>query len=196
MRKYRWLIAAAALILLIVITHGIWLSALGRYLIDSVPPARADAILVLGGDFKGHRILSAAELVRRGYAPRVIVSGPAGFYGGHECDYAIQYAVQEGYPESYFVPAPNSATSTEQEARDMLPELRRLGVRRLDIVTDNFHTRRAGRVYRLQAPDLEIHAVAATDDNSFQPDNWWRHREARKTFLMEWTKTIANWLGI
>ena len=34
---------------------------------------------------------------------------------------------------------------------------------RIDIVTSDYHTRRAGNIYRAQAPGLEIHMVAAPD---------------------------------
>ena len=68
------------------------------------------------------------------------------------------------YPESYFVAFPNEARSTAAEAdRRDLAELRKLHAHRIDIVTSNFHTRRAGNIYRAQAPDLEIHVVAAPD---------------------------------
>jgi hypothetical protein len=41
-------------------------------------------------------------------------------------------------------------------------------------------------------PDLEIFMVASPDE-FFTPDRWWRNREARKVFLLEWTKTITEW---
>ena len=187
------LIVTAILVLSLAGTYRLWLVALGGYLVQAQAPAPADVIVVLAGDYVGNRILTAADLVRKGVAPKALISGPADFYGLHESDLAITFAVRQGYPETYFVPLPNDSKSTVEEARAVIPELRRLGVHRIDIVTSNFHTARAGRIYRSQAPDLEFHMVAAPDPY-YSPDGWWKNREGRKAFLMEWMKTVATWL--
>jgi uncharacterized SAM-binding protein YcdF (DUF218 family) len=171
------------------------LTALGSYLIRADPPQKADAALVLAGDSWGYRILTGAQLVRDGYVPTELVSGPDGAYGMHETALAIPYAVNHGYPQSYFVPLDHEARSTQTEAAAVLPEIRRLGIHRLLLVTSNFHTRRAGKIFRDAAPDLTILVVAAPDKN-FTPGAWWHDREAQKTFVAEWEKTIANWFGI
>ena len=113
----------------------------------------------------------------------------------HESDLAIQFAVRHGYPESYFVAVPNQARSTVAEADVMIAELRRLHAHRIDIVTSNYHTRRAGAIYRSKAPDLEFHVVSAPD-RDFTPDGWWKTRDGRKVFAIEWMKTVATWLGM
>jgi uncharacterized SAM-binding protein YcdF (DUF218 family) len=152
-------------------------------------------IVVLAGDFSGNRILTAADLVRRGFAPKALVSGTSGEYGLHETDLAIPFAVRHGYPESYFVPFPNDGHSTREEASDVLAALHQRNVHRIDIVTSDYHTRRAGNIYRALAPGLEIHLVAAPDVY-FSADGWWKNREGRKTFLQEWLKTVATWFGM
>lgn len=158
-------------------------------------PVPADMIVVLAGDFSGNRILTAADMVRRGIAPQVLVSGPSGAYGMHESDLAIAFATRHGYPASYFVAFPNDDRSTREEAADVVGALEKRHVRRVDIVTSNYHTRRAGNIYRAQAPGLEIHMVASPDV-FFTPDGWWHNREGRKTFLLEWTKTVTSWFGL
>src|SRR5262249_34737914 len=85
------------------IFHTCWLTALGSFLVIDQPPEKADAILVLAGDFTGNRILTAAKLVRAGYAPKAVVSGPDGIFGMSECDLSIPFAVKAGFPESYFI---------------------------------------------------------------------------------------------
>jgi uncharacterized SAM-binding protein YcdF (DUF218 family) len=159
------------------------------------PPARADLIVVLAGDFSGNRILTAGDLVRRGFAPQALISGPSGAYGMHESDLAIAFAVRHGYPASYFVALPNDSRSTRDEATDVLAALKQRHAHSVDIVTSNYHTRRAGNIYRAQASGLEIHIVAAPD-LYFTPDGWWKNRDGRKTFLLEWMKTVATWFGM
>lgn len=188
----------AALVLLAVLvaaTSHFWLAALGRYLVRAEPPVPADMIVVLAGDFSGNRILKAADVARQGFAPHVLVSGTSGEYGLHETDLAIPFAVRHGYPQSYFIALPNDARSTKDEATEVLAALAKRNVHRIDIVTSDYHTRRAGNIYRAQAPGLEIHMVAAPD-LYFTADGWWHNREGRKTFLFEWMKTVATWFGM
>jgi hypothetical protein len=36
----------------------------------------------------------------------------------------------------------------------------------------------------------------AAPDQYFSPDGWWKSREGRKIFLVEWEKTFATWVGL
>ena len=193
--RFRWLLLGAVVAVLLLVTRVYWLSALGGYLIHDQVPAPADMVVVLAGDYFGNRILTAAELVRRGLAPKALISGPGDVYGQYESDLAIAFAVRHGFPESYFVAFPNDARSTAAEADAVIPELRKLHAHRIEIVTSNFHTRRAGNIYRARADDLDFHMIGAPD-TYFSRDGWWKNREGRKTLLTEWEKTVATWFGI
>jgi uncharacterized SAM-binding protein YcdF (DUF218 family) len=184
-----------ALPILFAATSPFWLPRVGTSLEDSGQPRKADIAVVLGGDFFGNRILKAAELAREGYVPKVLVSGPSGQYSFHESDLAIPFAVKHGFPESLFVPAPNDTRSTRDEAVSLVPLLRRMGVHSFLLVTSDFHTRRAARLFRSAAPEMRVFAVAAPDAE-FQLESWWKAREGRKSVFLEWTKTFATWLGM
>jgi uncharacterized SAM-binding protein YcdF (DUF218 family) len=183
--------ALAAAALLIILFHTPVLTAMGRFLVKAGPPEQADIVVVLAGDGFGRRILKAAELVQQGWAPKILVDGPSGNYG-YECDLAIPFAVKAGYPESYFIHFEIPAHSTKEEAEAVTAKLHSMGVKRVLLVTSNYHTRRSGKIFHRAAPDVEFFVVAAPDEN-FKPESWWRNREASKTFLLEWTKTIAEW---
>ncbi len=189
------LLTALACLLLAAVFHTAILAALGGYLVSAGPPSQADIAVVLAGDSSGNRIVKAGDLVRAGYAPRALVSGPYGYYGFHESDLAIPFAEKAGYPASYFLALPNDSHSTKEEAEVVLQELRREGVHSFLLVTSDFHTRRAGRIYRALAPDLRCIVVAAPD-KYFSADGWWKNREGRKTFAIEWMKTVAEWFGL
>jgi uncharacterized SAM-binding protein YcdF (DUF218 family) len=195
LRRYRWLLAVALAVVLVLVTYPIWLTVLAGYLVRSDKPAPADMIVVLAGDFTGSRIFTAGGLVRQGFAAKALISGPSGIYGLYESDLAIALAVHNGYPASYFVAFPNDSKSTASETEALVSQLRKLSVHKIDLVTSNFHTRRAGRMFRNQAPDIEVHVVAAPD-RYFTTNGWWKEREGRKTFLIEWMKTVGSWLGL
>lgn len=188
-------LALVVLLLAAILFRAPILTSLGRYLDESGPPQKADAVFVLAGDSYGQRILKGAELVRQGWAPEVIVSGPGGSYGFYECDLAIPFAVHAGYPQSYFIRFPHDAHSTEEEAEAAAAEFKALNVHRVILVTSVYHTRRAGNDFRSAAPGVDFFVVSAPDKD-FTPNGWWHSREGRKTFLLEWTKTAATWLHL
>lgn len=195
-RAFRILaLVVIAIVFLGFVFHNAVLAALGSYLVRAEAPQKADIALVLAGDSAGNRILTAAQLVRRGYVTRVLVSGPSGVYGFHECDLAIPFAVKAGYPESYFVHFENDARSTQQEARDAIERLHQMGAHKILLVTSDYHTRRAGGIYRSAAPDLQFIVIAAPD-KEFSPDGWWHTRDGKKTAFNEWVKTVTEPFGI
>ena len=185
----------AVLVLLLLLTHNIWLGWMGEWLVRSETPSHADVIVVLAGDPSGHRILRAAQLVKQGYSSTVLVSGPGGAYDLHECDLAIPFVVRRGYPASWFLPVPHSAHSTEEEGKALLLVLQKLRAHTVLVVTSDYHTRRAWRTLRAQWPGVDVHMIAC-DDEFFSPSGWWHTREGRKTFLLEWTKTFAATVGM
>jgi len=184
-----------AVIVLIAMTHSLWMTWMGAFLVNDEKPFRADLVVVLAGDPYGRRILKGAELVKNGLAPVVLVSGAPGFYDLHESDLAIPFAIRRGYPAAWFIPFPHDGHSTDEEARLILPELRKRNVHRVLAVTSDYHTRRAIHTLRARWPDIEIRMVAASDE-FFSPQAWWHSREGRKTFFLEWTKTLASAVGM
>ena len=178
---------------LLLLFHNPLLAALGNFLVKAGPPQKADIIVVLAGDGFGHRILTGGDLIKQGYAQKALISGPDGNYGNYECDLAIPFAVKNGDPEAEFLHLESHARSTAEEAQVVVKKLREMGVKRVILVTSTYHTRRAGNIYRRAAPDLDFIVVAAPDE-FFTPDHWWHSREASKTFVLEWMKTVAEWV--
>jgi uncharacterized SAM-binding protein YcdF (DUF218 family) len=189
-------VTAVAFVIVVTSTHAIWLRWIGGALVTAGPPVKADAALVLAGDPRGNRIKTAAELVRLGYVPKVLVSGPSEWYGLNEADLAIRFATAHEYPREWFEPLIIQALSTDDEARALVSAVEKRGIRKLLIVTSDFHTRRAGRVYRRTIPSSIEFRMVAAPDKYFVPDGWWRNREGRKTVFFEVSKTIADWVGL
>ena len=196
--RARLLLTFSAILLLGFLTCAWWLPVAGFALVHDDGPAKADIAVVPAGDFWGHRILKAAELARDGYVPQVLVSGPSGFYGLHESDLAIPFAVRAGFPGESFVSFPNSARSTREEAVAILPELRRRNVKSFLLVTSDYHSGRARRTYlsveRSMGGGPPFRVVTAPDEY-FRAGSWWKAREARKTVFFEWSKTLGAAFG-
>jgi uncharacterized SAM-binding protein YcdF (DUF218 family) len=179
----------------VLLRHPI-LTALGRALVEDDGILKADCILVPGGDNFGSRIVRAARLARAGYAPYVLVDGPAGLMG-HESDATIRYATLQGFPAALFraVWLPQGLDSTGEEMKYLADGvLKQNNVKTVLLVTSNYHTRRAARFLRKEAPWLKVVAVPASDPY-FTPDAWWKTRNGKKTFFFEWAKTITELWG-
>ena len=171
----------------------------GKALIHDDGPGKADIAVVLAGDIYGQRIVKAGELVRSGFVPAVLVSGPGPLYGRYESDLAIAFAVRKGFSQGWFIALPNSALSTREEARVILPELRRRNIRSFLLVTSDYHSARAGRIFREASRGmgggLDMRIVAVPDE-FFRADTWWRSRQGQKSVFIEWSKTVATAIGM
>lgn len=193
---YGFLLVVFAGCLLFALNYKAALTAAGNCLVASSDPEPADAVVVLAGDYRGARILRAAELVHAGYAPMALVSGPMDIYGVNEADLAIQLAVRRGNPAEYFQPVYRAALSTLEEARGFAIELRQRNMRKVLLVTSNYHSRRAMSIFRsVIGPEVMIKSVPAPD-RYFRADTWWQNREGQKTLFYEYSKTVAGWLGM
>lgn len=189
----KWVVAAA-LMAVIWASRGWWLRGIGDFLVKSEEPQRADIVVVLAGDGYGHRLMKAVELVRRGYAPLVILDGPQVAYGHNEGEMAAGWAMKQGVPREILAPLPMRSRSTVAEVQALNVELERRGVKKALIVTSNFHTRRARAVFNHFGPRSIQYIVIASPDEDFDPADWWQSRDAKKTVLTEYAKLVNWWL--
>jgi len=184
-----------ALIVALYAFSGRILWAMGSVLVDAESPRKADVVLVLGGEWSGRRVLKGAELVREGFAPRLVISSGPLFYGRSESEMAAEFAVSQGFDRASMICVPWTNNSTNDEARTVSPMLRKMGVHSVLLVTNPSHTGRAARLFRRVAPDLEFHPVAAPDPK-WCGGRWWTQRECEKTWFYEAIKTVTNPFGI
>ena len=149
----------------------------------------ADLIVVLAGETE-HRPTRGLELLRSGYAPRMMLNVPAKaqMYQWRQLDLAEQYI--RGLPEAAAVEVcPVYGLSTKSETRDVQRCVGASSVRKILLVTSDYHTRRALSTFRAMLPGYQFEVAAAFDAGTFGTD-WWEHREWAKTFVGEWTKLL------
>lgn len=197
--KRHWLALIFVPVLLAGLSSPFWSPFLGTLLVRGNDPVKSDAVVVLAGDGWGLRVEKGGELVRDGWAPVAIVSGPIHYYGRAEAELAVDWAVKKGYPRKLFLPMPVPCSSTEDEAIGMAEAIRRQRpeVKRILLVTSNYHTARSNRIWQKVAGRyFEIHTVAAPDRDVVDPARWWANREGRKKIFFEWIKTLTGPLGV
>ncbi len=164
----------------------------GAYLIVD-RPEKSDVIVVLGGDHNDVRYWRGIELLRAGYAHRMIIDAGAErvfgrTYAAHAADFAARTSGELAPQISVCTIAYDS---TLLEADDVAGCLARLqppphsGL----IVTSDYHTRRALSIFGKRLPQYGWSVAAARDDYFFgQP--WWKKREWAKINLTEWQKLL------
>jgi uncharacterized SAM-binding protein YcdF (DUF218 family) len=160
----------------------------GRFLVVD-EPKRSDVILVLAGE-TDRRPARALELLRQGYAGRMVIDVPAAakIYQFTELQLAEKYV--ESLPEAATVTiCPIKGLSTREESRDAARCLELEGGNRILIVTSDFHTRRSLSIFRHEVRGKVFSVAAARDDAQFGT-RWWTHRQWAKTCMDEWLRLL------
>ena len=193
-RGRRLAFSLASLLALLILLLAWTLPSAGGFLVKVDPPAKAQLAVVLAGDYWGNRVVRGGELARDGLVEKVLVSGAAGFYGTQESELAVHYAVSKGFPEASFEALHMQYGSTQEEAHSIALELKRRGIKSVLVVTSDYHTRRAGLIWRQTAPWLDIRMIGAPD-RFFHRERWWNDRDSAKRVFDEGTKWIALTFG-
>jgi len=158
----------------------------GNFWVVDDGPAASDAIVILGDDnYAGDRATRAAEVLKAGWAPRIIASGR------YLRPYASIAQLEEhdlldrGVPASAIIPFAHRSNDTREEGQALAKFLSEHGWKRIIVVTSNYHTRRARYILERVLPRGTTLRVLPANDVNYDPDNWWRTRRGRKIFFHE-----------
>jgi uncharacterized SAM-binding protein YcdF (DUF218 family) len=117
-------------------------------------PIQADAVVVLQGSKT--RLPLGYRMMQEGYAPLMVISRGSG--------QKLEDRLCEG--ETRFEVVCFSASSTRGEARNVARLARERGLRRLDVVTSQFHVYRAQEIFE-RCYDGTLRMVGS-------PQQWWK----------------------
>jgi uncharacterized SAM-binding protein YcdF (DUF218 family) len=180
-----------ALLLLALLLHPLWLTAMGDFLVarDDLQPA--DCIVVLAGN-SPYRVQHAVELYKAGWAPKVVISNELVLSHGVEATWLQLRAaglVNLDLPDDAIVPLEQVAQSTYHEALESRDLMVDRGWRRAILVTDPFHMRRALWAFRgvWQAAGLTVLASPA-EESKYNLANWWRDPSKATRVIQEYVK--------
>jgi uncharacterized SAM-binding protein YcdF (DUF218 family) len=176
--------------LVIVLAAGViaFAANAGRILVVDAPQP-SDVMVVLAGE-TDRRPALALELMRRGYARRMLIDVPAKarVFDTTLLQLAERYVHE--LPESANVRiCPIEGLSTRDESRDLSKCLGNEDGSRILIVTSDYHTRRALSIFRHEIHGKLFSIAAAHDDSEFGI-RWWTNRQWAKTCLYEWLRLL------
>lgn len=172
-----------------------------RWLNNADAPQKADAIVVLAGDFT--RAFEAAQLYRDGYAPKVYLSAAVrdpslllldreGVAFPKIDEVTRQILLQKGVPAETIGWLAKDMVSTAPAANAARALVAR-GERRLLIIISPYHTRRTGIIFRNALPDADVRVVATRYEDF--PQQWWREQAAAKSVLLETARLAFYFAG-
>jgi hypothetical protein len=166
---------------------------------DSLPD-HIDAAVVLQGSVASQkvRVASAMALLQQGSAARVALSVPKESYWGEEVAPIARQYLEKNYGSELvsrvdFCETSADVNSTEQEAQALSGCIQEHGWKTIALVTSNYHSRRAGMIWRKTLPkrDPSIHLlVDGVADPEYQPRGWWCQRVYARTWVLESAKLV------
>lgn len=165
----------------------------GAWLVVDQPRA-SDVLVVLGGDRNDARYWQGVHLLQAGMARTMIYDVPNSTvaYGQPQVQLAQAFVARTaGTLRSRMQICPLWANSTADEAANLATCLEQTPgpVRRMLLVTSDYHSRRAFAIFRARLPQFQWSVAAAHDPYSFGV-KWWQRREWAKTCAGEWERLL------
>jgi len=180
---------ARLVIAVVVVTVALTFAAgAGRFLVIDAPE-KSDVILVLAGE-TDRRLERGLQLLDQGYGRTLVIDVPADarIYGFTAVDLARKYVDSLAQRQAVRICSIHGL-STKEESREAGQCLESKKAERVLLVTSDFHTRRARRIFRHEIKNKVFSVAAAYDTTQFGP-SWWKDRQWAKTCVDEWLRLV------
>ncbi len=172
---------------------------LGAILIVGDPLQKADvAVLLSGGDIG--RAKAAAKMYQDGLVHNVVVTETGELIEGSSTRYSALVRNQvaaNGVPMDSIWTTRGQATSTFQEAQDVLALLQLFDLKKVIVVTDPYHTLRTRLIFRdaFRGSDMKV-IVHPSGEHWYRSATWMFHREGWRITVREYIKLFAYLAGV
>ncbi|MCW3125339.1 MAG: hypothetical protein JWO03_997 [Bacteroidetes bacterium] len=172
------------------------LRSFSNFLMKQDDPEKADLMVVLSGN-AFDRGNEGARLYKEGYAKHIICPGGnlerAFLIMGdtvYESELLRKNILRNGVPDS-MVTVLRYGTSTIEEADTLIGYCREHKITKVLVVTNLFHTRRAGKVYKKRFAKEGIQVIMrGAHDSQFDENLWWQSEYGLIGLNNEYMKTL------
>jgi len=181
------------LLLVVAITHRLWLEAIAKFLIVEDQLSQADVIVILGGGGP-ERVRHGVKLYQSGYGTRIIATGMEQKLPGLTTTWpqlARQEAVSLGVPEDAII-LEERPTSTYEDAKYVKQDMLDGGLRSAIVVSSPPHMRRARMTFRKVFSDQKDISLqfSPAEDSDFQVHKWWTREKELISIVNEYCKLV------
>jgi uncharacterized SAM-binding protein YcdF (DUF218 family) len=199
----RWRVVTIVVSCLVMWSFIAWVGA--QLLIVKSETASADAIVVLGGSSTYlERADWAARLYQEGRAPVILLTNDGAVGGWNEAEqrnpYFYELAARElqrrGVPAAKILVVPKTVSSTYEESLELRDYALVHKLKRLQVVTSAYHSRRALWSFRRAFEGSEVEVGVDSPPPGWQtprPGSWWLHRRGWKFVAGEYVKMLYYW---
>jgi hypothetical protein len=208
-RTIRLRLGVTALLLLLFGAAALWtwrepvLTEVGGLLVEETPPAPSDLVAVFDNEVPA--AATAADLLAKGYAPRILLFKPPPGPDEKQLDrlriqvptrheLAILVMHRLGVASEAIVVEPIAELDTNVAIQATARYARMHDVTRVIVVTYRSHTRRTALLLRRTLGRSAVVIVRASPDDPFHPEGWWRDRRNSREFVMESIRWINSLL--
>jgi uncharacterized SAM-binding protein YcdF (DUF218 family) len=179
------------------------LTAVGQYLITGHPLAKADLVLVLGGQTL-LRVPEGARVYHEGLAPKILLTNEPRQRGAEDLvrvgirfpdsqEKALTILEALRVPRSAILTIQDRPRSTWEEMQAVARFLKSHPVQRLIIVTSKSHTTRAQKIFATGlGPGIHL-IMHPVPNDPFDPTRWWHDRMDAKDVLHEYQALADFW---
>jgi uncharacterized SAM-binding protein YcdF (DUF218 family) len=192
--KRKIFISLIILVILLLSQYKILLTGYANFFTIDDPTYGVNApILILAGG-AATRVPKALELYEKGYGNRLLLTTERSWNSKVAHLFSTNEQMAKRISQELNVQAElevvpslkGGATSTFDEAHDLLTFCSKEKIKHLIIVTDSFHTRRALYAFKkvFQGSDIKVEASAAPNE-IFNEENWWRSDRGISAYLLE-----------
>jgi len=177
----------------------------GNLLISEDTPQKAEAIVVLNGGVP-IRILEAIDLHKSGLGEYIIFCKVTESFEYKKLresniNYPVEHDINKQIAEEFEIPSSNiymvykKVSSTYGELESIKGFLIDNNIKKIIIVTSKFHTLRT-RMIANKVFNREINfMVIGTKYDGYNPNTWWKNRNATRYTVSEYLKIFAYYLG-
>ena len=202
MRRGLYLLIVIAVLLAVWSLIAPWLAT--RLIVER-PLEHADAIIVLSGSYVyRERTRKAAELYKRGVAPRILITNDGERSGWSQKEQTnIPYVELEqreliaaGVPPEAISVLTELVAGTDEEAKELAKNLDTYSIRSVVVVTSTYHSRRALWTFDriLASHDVAIGIEhAGMSERTPNPNYWWLKARGWQMVAGEYVKSVVYW---
>lgn len=188
------LILLITILLSVYLFHETILNKVGSALVRKDSITSSDAIVVLTGDYTGTRMQAGISLLKSGMGKYIVFNGGKDYWKINHSELVLRQLSAEGITPEQAVWSDdenNNTRNTRDEAKVNLHLLTEKKAKSFILVTSDYHTARAARVYEKLAKSHRMKMVVyPVQDLTVILNGWWRDRSSAKNVLLEWEKTI------
>jgi len=197
-KKLLFYVILLGLVILLISSYQPILIGAGRFLAPE-GTGKADVVILEGeGWIREKAVKVGIELISSGNAKRMVIvlqqdEENEKIFAGPDYSLLLVKSLQSlklRKDQFLIIEVPTNHPITLTEARIVLADLSKHGVRRAILVSEGFHTRRSFWAYKQVGLSLGIEIIPFPIFVKYRSENWWRNVRGAREFVSEFLKFI------